>query len=74
MDAWVEGGVRRACLRRSYTRTWRCVATKKMGLVGWKATCSMRPLDLENGEPDERLDDWCRSTARDAPSGATLAR
>ena len=63
-----------SCLSRSYTRTCRCVATKKSGLLGWKATLSMRPLLLEKGEPEERFDDWWSSTARDAPSGATLAR
>ena len=41
-----------SCRSKWYTRTCRWVATKKSGLLGWKATDSTRPFDLEKGEPD----------------------
>lgn len=51
------------CRARSYTRTAFSVATKKTGLLGWKATRTTRPRFLRKGFWLLPLDSWCTKTA-----------
>ena len=62
------------CLTRLYTLTVRWVATKKKGLVGWKATDWTRPLARLKGHCVLARDIWWSRTDREAPFGCSVER
>ena len=56
------------------TRTWRCVATKMMGLETWNITHCTCPLFLENGICVRPFEIWWICTPDARPAGATVDR